>query len=339
MFKKNPTSQKLLLALALVGLAIPLAGCSATPSAPVVPATQPAQTTFSTPDQAVSAFVDALRSNDTAALASILGPGSQRVIFSGDAVADQHNVQDFLRLYDQKHTLAAADNGAMSLTVGSNAWPFPIPLVTDGTAWRFDTPAGLDEILNRRIGENELTAIQTCLAVVDAQRDYAWRNPNGSDLPEYAQQFFSDPGKKNGLYWPTAPGETPSPLGPLVAEATDQGYVTSAGPSGGTQPNHGYLYRMLTSQGSSAPEGAFDYLVDGKMIGGFAIVSYPADYGNSGIMTFIVSYDGIVYQKDLGQGTKNLAESMRSFDPAQGWTPVPPPDTALTEDSKPSGGT
>jgi len=339
MLNKPPTSQATLLLLALLGLTVALAGCSATPSAPVVPATQPAQTTFSTPDQAVSAFVDALRSNDSAALALILGPGSDRVISSGDPVADQHNVQDFLRLFDQKHTLAAADNGAMSLTVGNNDWPFPIPLVTDGNAWRFDTPAGLNEILSRRIGKNELNAIQVSLAIVDAQRDYAWRNPNGSDLPEYAQQFFSDPGKKNGLYWPTAPGETPSPLGPLVAEATDQGYLPAAAPNGGPQPNHGYLYRMLTSQGPSAPEGAFDYLVDGKMIGGFAVVAYPADYGNSGIMTFIVSYEGIVYQKDLGPDTKNLAESMRAFDPAQGWTPVPSPDTAVTDDSTPTGET
>jgi hypothetical protein len=338
MTKKFPASPAILLLLALAGLA----GCSASHPAPVaapspVPeqsvATESAQATYPTADLAVADLIAALRANDSARLTSILGPGADRVLYSSDPVDDQQHEQNFLNLYDEKHALVPGDNGATILTVGASDWPFPIPLVSDGQAWRFDTQAGLDEILNRRIGTNELAAIQVCLAIVDAQRDYAWRNPTGANVPEYAQKFFSDPGRKNGLYWPTTGDEQPSPLGPLVAQATDQGYSPAPGTNLGTHPYHGYLYRILTAQGAGADGGALDYLVDGKMLGGFAIVAYPAQYGNSGVMSFIVNYDGVVYQKDLGTDTKNIADTMQAFDPGEGWAKVPPSDESLTDDS------
>jgi hypothetical protein len=338
MKKTFTTSRSILLLLAVAGLLGAVAGCTGSHSAPATPPAavpgQSAQATFTTPDLALDALVAALRTNDSAQLTSILGPGADRVLFSGDAIDDQQHEQNFLHLYDEKHALIPGENGSMVLTVGASDWPLPIPLVTDGQTWRWDTQAGLDEILSRRIGANELAAIQVCLAIVDAQRDYAWRNPTGANVPEYAQKFFSDPSQKNGLYWPTLTGEQPSPLGPLVAQATDQGYSPAPDTNLGTHPYHGYLYRILTAQGSDADEGAFDYLVDGKMIGGFAVVAYPADYGNSGIMTFIANYQGTVYQKDLGEETRTVADAMQAFDPGSGWAKVPSADASSPDDSK-----
>jgi Protein of unknown function (DUF2950) len=294
------------------------------------PETQPTadntQTSFDSPDQAVLALVDALRANDTQALGKILGPGSDDIISSGDDVADAGNRQQFLTLYDEKHSIATNNNGSRTIVVGSDDWPLPIPLTSDGHVWRFDTSAGRDEILNRRIGRNELSAIQVCMAIVDAQREYVSRNPENDDVPTYAQKFFSDPGRRNGLFWETDEGEATSPLGPLAAEAADEGY-TQPGPTttpATTHPYHGYRYRMLKSQGVHAAGGACDYVVNGKMIGGFAVVAYPADYGNSGIMTFIINHDGVVYQKDLGDDTQATADSMAAFDPDETWTKVQP---------------
>ncbi len=297
-------------------------GC--TSPAPPPPVPDNSQASFDSPDEAVAALVDALRASDMQRLAHILGPGAEDVISSGDDVADTGNRAEFLALYDQKHSIASNGIGRRTIVVGPDDWPMPIPLIIDGVKWKFDTSAGRDEILNRRIGRNELSAIQVCLAIVDAQREYVSRNPENNDKPTYAQKFFSDPGSRNGLFWKTSEGEMPSPLGPLAAEAADEGYSEpSATTTPATaHPYHGYRYRMLKSQGENATGGACDYVVDGKMIGGFAAIAYPADYGNSGIMTFIVNYDGVVYQKDLGDDTQAKAESMTAFDPDKTWTKV-----------------
>ena len=308
--------------LSLIALGSFFCGCAESPSAPTTtPTSEPAQATFDSPGQAVKTLIDALRANDSAQLMSILGPGGDQIISSGDDVADTQNRQKFLDSYDAKHQLTIDDNGSVTLDVGADDWPLPIPLVNDGGVWRFDTQAGLDEILNRRIGENELATIQVCLAIVDAQQDYVQQNPGGGDPPQYAQKFFSDPGQKNGLYWPTTDADSSSPLGPLLADAADQGY-TIPSTSGAPTPYHGYFYRMLKSQGSSAEGGACDYVVDGKMIGGFAAVAYPAQYGNSGVMTFIVNYDGTVFEKDLGADTESVAKAMTAYDPDSSWKPA-----------------
>jgi hypothetical protein len=298
-------------------------GCASSANQPVSDNTQ---ATFDTADQAVAALVDALRGNDTPHLRNILGPGSDDIISSGDDVADAENRQQFLKLYDEKHSIATNDDGSATIVVGSTDWPMPIPLTSEGHQWRFDTLAGRDEILNRRIGRNELSAIQVCLAIVDAQREYVSRNPENNDEPTYAQKFFSDPGSHNGLFWVTDQGETPSPLGPLAAAAADEGYRQPGATTmpATAHPYHGYCYRMLKSQGATAVGGARDYIVNGNMIGGFAVVAYPADYGNSGIMTFIVNHDGIVYQKDLGPGTATAADMMSMFDPDPTWAKVEP---------------
>jgi len=224
-------------------------------------------------------------------------------------------------LYDDKHELVEGSepDAPYTLLVGESSWPFPIPVVKGKSGWYFDTAEGKDEILNRRIGRNELSAIQVCLAIVDAQREYARRDPAGTGLPVYAEKFNSDPGTRNGLYWPAKEGEEKSPLGELVAKASEEGYKSARNESGEQVPYHGYHYRILTSQGQSAPGGARDYIVEGKLIGGFGVVAWPDQYGNSGIMTFITNQDGVVYQKDLGPSTPKLAESMAAFDPGEGW--------------------
>ena len=207
------------------------------------------------------------------------------------------------------------------LTVGEKDWPFPIPLVKKGDQWIFDTIAGKEEILDRRIGENELSTVQTLLAVVDAQREYARNDSNKNGIREYAQKFMSDAGKKNGLYWETKPGEEPSPLGELVAEARAEGYG-GTGSKHSRIPFHGYYFRMLKKQGRHAAGGAYDYVVKDKMIGGFAVLAYPAAYGSSGVMTFIVNHDGAVYEKNLGPNTAKTAQAMDSFDPDKTWKKV-----------------
>jgi hypothetical protein len=209
----------------------------------------------------------------------------------------------------------------VTLLAGDDEWPLPIPIVQDGSGkrWVFDTASGKDEVITRRIGRNELTVIEVCKAIGDAQREYAQREVRGDGLPEYARKFISDPGTKNGLYWPTAEGEKPSPLGEAVAEAQVAGYSTSASPTGEPRPYHGYLYRILTAQGKDAPGGAEDYVINGRLIGGFAVIAWPVDYGSSGIMTFITNYAGEVYQKDLGEETDKLAQGLTEFNPDPTW--------------------
>jgi hypothetical protein len=275
---------------------------------------------FASPEQAVKAFETALKSNDNKELVVIFGPDTKKLIYSGDPVADKQRREKFIAAYDRKNSLVQEGEKTV-LIVGEKDWPFPIPLVKKGHQWFFDTKAGEEEILNRRIGENELSTIQTMLAIVDAEREYAMRNAKGNAPPSYAEKFVSDPGKKNGLYWEPKAGEKPSPLGALVADARAQGY-TSAGVNKKPKPFHGYYFRMLKKQGKHAPGGAYDYIVGGKQIGGFAVAAYPAEYGNSGVMTFMVNHDGVVYQKDLGRDTEKIAASMKAFDPDKTWQKV-----------------
>jgi len=278
-------------------------------------AAKPIQKTFGTPEAAVEALVKALRDNDEKTLLTLFGPGSETVISSGDKVDDRERREKFVRLYGEKNRLEIAGDKKVILHLGNNDWPFPIPIVKAGDSWRFDTKQGKEEILNRRIGENELGTIQTCLAVVDAQREYASIDHDGDGLLEYAQKFKSAQGKKDGLYWEVAPGEPPSPLGPLVAQAQSEGYMKGGNPA----PYNGYFFRILTAQGKNAKGGAYNYLVKGKMIGGFAVVAYPAVYASSGVKTFIVSHEGVVYEKDLGPRTTKIAKSMKAFDPDKTW--------------------
>jgi hypothetical protein len=276
------------------------------------------QQAFTTPGEAVSALVAAAKTGDMKALVAVLGPDGEDIVSSGDPVADTQTRQKFVAAYDAKHRVALEGEDKAVIIIGPEDFPLPIPLARKNGMWRFDTVAGRQEILFRRIGKNELDAIQTCLAYVDAQNDYAAKDRTGAGMNTYAQRIVSQPGKKDGLYWPTAQGEEESPLGEFEAQATRQGYRAGAGRT----PYHGYYYKILTKQGPSAPGGAFDYIVHGKMIGGFALVAYPAEYRNSGVMTFLVNHAGTVFQKDLGPDTSRLAEQMDSFNPDQTWQKV-----------------
>jgi hypothetical protein len=273
------------------------------------------QKTFTSPEEAVKALVSAARNNDDKELLSIGGADAKDLIFSGDKVADKERRENFLAKYDEQNKLVREGNSTI-LIIGKNDWPFPIPLAKKGETWFFDTKKGKEEVLNRRIGENELYTIQTCLAIVDAQREYAMTDRDGDNLHEYAEKFASDPGKKNGLYWATKEGEEPSPLGQLLAQAKAEGY--SKGKTGPVA-YHGYYYRIIKAQGKNAPGGAYDYVIKGNMIGGFAVVASPAKYGNSGVMTFIVNHDGTVYQKNLGNNTEKIAKTMTKYDPDKTW--------------------
>jgi hypothetical protein len=282
-----------------------------------------AQESFQTTDEAVNALVGAVRVGDRAGILRVLGPAGADIVSSGDEVADAEQRQRFLAAYDAKHQVIMDGDGKATIILGQEDFPLPIPLVRKDRMWRFDTAAGRQEILYRRIGRNELDTIQACLAYVDAQNDYAEKDRTGAGADIYAQRIVSQPGKRDGLYWPASQGEDESPLGELVAQATREGYRAG----GERAPFHGYYYKIITKQGPSASGGALDYVVRGKMIGGFALVAYPAEYGNSGVMTFLVNHTGVVFQKDLGPRTEQLAERMTSFNPDQTWkivTDVPP---------------
>ena len=280
-----------------------------------------AQQQFGSPEAAAEALVAAVRSGDGDAILKVLGPDGNPIVSSGDPVADSNIRQDFVSAYDAKHAIEMEGDGTQTLILGSDDWPFPIPVVNKGGQWQFDTKAGLDEILRRRVGRNELAAIQVSLAYVQAQNEYASLDPAGLGRGVYAQRIVSRPGKKDGLYWPSAEGEELSPFGDLAAQAAAEGYKAGATPI----PYHGYYYRILTRQGETAPSGAYDYVVKGRMIGGFALVAYPAEYGNSGIMTFMVNQDGTVFQKDLGANTAKLARKIDAFSPDSTWTKVDAP--------------
>jgi hypothetical protein len=276
------------------------------------------QKQFASPEEAVKAFITAIKANDNDELLAIFGPPGKALIFSWDEDRDRAARARFEKAYDEMNQLESKDAKRVILHVGSQDWPFPIPIVKHGNSWYFNTIEGSQEILNQRIALDELGAIQVCLALVDAQKEYASRDRTGDGVLQYAQKFVSEPGKKDGLYWPAGVGEEPSPLGPLVAEAIAEGYGR---PPSADKPAcfHGYFYRILTQQGKNASGGARDYLARGKMIGGFALVAYPVEYGNSGVMTFVVNQDRVVYQKDLSKKTPQTAKAMKSFDPDKTW--------------------
>lgn len=284
------------------------------------PLAQSAQTqrTFASPEEAAAALVESLRASDRAGMLAVIGPDAASWISSGDATADRATIAQFLERYSAKNSIEKTGETA-TLTIGADGHPFAFPIVKTGDRWRFDTDAGKEELFARRIGENELNAIQTLRAIVDAQLDYASEDRNGNGTLEYAQRFVSTPGKKDGLYWRAKAGEPPSPLGSLVASASGEGYAKEKKPT----PFHGYYFQPLKGQGPDALTGDLDYVVRGRAIGGFAVVAWPARYGNNGIMTFIVNHEGTVYESDLGPKTQSLASSMKRFNPGKGWTRVP----------------
>jgi hypothetical protein len=277
------------------------------------------QKTFASAREAVDGLIAASKDNDAAALTLILGSDASSLVSSGDDIQDKKDRARFVEMYEEHHRLVPAGEGRETLVVGKSEWALPIPLVKSDGAWKFDSAEGVKELLYRRIGTNELAAIKVCDALRQAQLDYAATGHDGNDPGIYAQHFRSDPGKQNGLYWPAAEGEPESPAGPLVADASAEGYET-----GKRQPYHGYYFRILKAQGPSAPGGAKDYVVDGKMTGGFAILAYPAEYGASGVMTFLVSRRGTVFQKDLGEATAETAKAMTAYNPDSSWTRLPP---------------
>jgi hypothetical protein len=307
--------------IVLFSLAV-LTGCAAGPSE-----------SFDSPQQAADTLVSALRAHDEPQLKKILGSNYQDLVYSGDDVADKNAIKHFVTGYDQKHSLIlscddekcdssdacaqCADTAVIA--VGEDQWPMAIPILKDAKTgkWAFDPEAGHDELLSRRIGRNELETIQVCLAIVDAQKEYAARDPMKSGKPNYATRIASTPGKNDGLYWPTKPGQQPSPLGALVAKASAGGYDPASGPS----PFNGYRFRVLTSQTIPGHPGraTVNFTHPGNFVLGFAVVAYPAKYGNSGVMSFIVNQRGIVYEKDLGPDTENIASQMTTYDPANGW--------------------
>ena len=284
------------------------------------PASQAAgmpQKSFSSPEEAVKSLVAAVRANDIKEMLAILGPGSRELISSGDDVADRAGREKFLKAYDQMNTLQQESADKMVLSIGADNWPLPIPIVKKGTTWVFDIREGKQEILNRRIGRNELHIMDVLHAYVDAQHEYATKDCRGDGKVEFAQRLISTEGKRDGLYWEAKKGEEESPLGPLVARAAKEGYANAD-----LSPFHGYYFNILKGQGKHVDGGAYNYVVKGKMILGFALVAYPAEYGNSGVMTFILNQEGIIYQKDLGKDTKRRAEAMKIFDPDKSWTKV-----------------
>ncbi|MGI9246316.1 MAG: DUF2950 domain-containing protein, partial [Steroidobacteraceae bacterium] len=284
---------------------------------------QPEVASFATPEDAVKALVAALETDDTTALARLLGPGSESLLSSGDPVADKQDRAGFLASYKAKNSLAP-DGDKVTLVVGENDWPMPIPLVKHDGKWHWDGAAGADELVYRRVGANELGTIDVMRGFVSAQIEYASVGRDGDPAGIYALKLISDEGMHNGLYWAAAAGEPESPAGPFVAEAAAEGYRASKD----RQPYHGYFYRLLYAQGANANGGARDYFKDGLMTQGFALIAWPADYGSSGVQTFVINQDGVVFQKDLGEDTATAVESIKLFDPDGAWTAIVPPAEA-----------
>jgi Protein of unknown function (DUF2950) len=304
--------------IVLVALATIIAcsgGCQKSEQTPSGPKT------FSSPDAAASAVYEAAKTGDGNALLAIFGPDATELIFSGDPVQDKAARDKFAAGFDQMHRWGKLTNGGMVLNVGAENYPFPFPLLRNSSGqWFFDSRAAKEEILVRRIGDDELAAIDVLNAMADAQSEYFSQTHDGSNIHQYAQKFISDEGKQNGLYWKAAENQPESPLGPLAANASAEGY--GGNPQQAPQPFHGYLYRILTKQGEHAHGGAKNYIVNGKMIRGFAILAYPAEYRNSGVMTLIINQDGTMFQKDLGEKTADIAKTMNEFNPDDTWNPV-----------------
>jgi hypothetical protein len=282
-------------------------------------AQQPGQKTFASPEEAAQALFAAVQAGDQAAILDIFGPSGKDIISSGDNIQDKNTLDQFVAEYQEMHRLAQEPDGTTTLYIGAENWPVPLPLVNSNGVWHFDTVTAQKEILFRRIGHNEFGAIDVCYALVNAQNDY-YSQPRDGKAQQYAQVFVSDEGSHNGLFWKTAEGEPPSPIGPLVADAAGQDYRKPQGEE--PSPFHGYYYRILTGQGKMAPGGAKSYIVNGEMTGGFAILAYPAEYRSSGVMTFIVNQTGVIYQKDLGAKTSDIANSMKEYAPDKSWARV-----------------
>jgi hypothetical protein len=312
--------------IVIIAAAALLAGCARnqTPAASAPPSPEAAQgphTSFATPEEAADALAAALRNGDAKALGELLGPGTTDLLSSGDPVEDTSERTAFVAAYDAAHSLVAGDKDNLALLVGQDRWPLPIPLVQHDGRWSFDGAAGIQEILLRRIGANELRTINVMRNYVGAQSDYAAHGHDGLPAGLYATKLNSSPGKQDGLYWETPAGKPTSPAGPFLAAAAAEGYGEKVT---GAAPYHGYLYRRLDSQGADAPGGAIDYTVDGKLAKGYALLAYPSNYGSSGIMSFIVSQDGVVWQKDLGEDTAKAAQAITQFNPDTSWTPLAP---------------
>lgn len=303
-------------------LALALA-CTLAPAADApkhaAPAARPAtaqQATFATPDEGFEALIAALRKADFKAVDRLLGPGHQRITDSGDSAADREAAKHFVAQYDAKHAIRLDGDAKALLSVGDTDWPMPIPLVRQAAGWAFDADAGEEELIARRIGRNELDAMQVCLAFVDMQIEYASVDRDANGLLEYARRLVSTPGKHDGLYWTTAAGEPPSPAGPRLAAANVQPRAGKSTP----KPFHGYYFRILTAQGAHAPGGKRDYIAGGRLIGGVALLAWPASYLASGVKTFTCNLDGVIYERDFGPDTPSAVRKIDAFDPGPGWS-------------------
>jgi hypothetical protein len=306
--RRNPLERGRGLMLAtLLALGMGLAAQRAAADAPKV---------FPTPEAAAQALIDTAKTGDTPAVLAILGSAAKDLVSSGDEVQDQEAAKRFATLAQQMMQVEKTGEDVEIMSIGAEEWPFPIPIVRTGSGWAFDTLAGKQELLNRRIGANELDAIEVCRAYVNAQRAYLGETHDGTGVIKYAERVISSPGKHDGLYWPAVNGEEASPLGPLIADAEEEGYNKKGA------PYHGYYYRILTAQGKDAPGGAYSYVINGNMVAGFALVAYPAQYGSSGVMTFIVNQEGVVYQKDLGLKTDAIAKAIKTYNPDPSWQKV-----------------
>ncbi len=285
-------------------------------------AAQPSQQVFSSPEDALKELAAAVKAKDKTALTRIFGPSGEE-LRATDEVQAAAEFEEFSKLLAMKTSLVKENESKVLLYIGNENWPFPIPLIKTNNQWIFDTEAGKEEILNRRIGENELTAILVCRSYVKAQREYVLKDWDGDGILAYAQKLRSDPSKKNGLFWRRVPGEPVSPFGELVAQARMEGYRKEKSLfKEESVPFHGYYFNILTKQGKHAPGGKYSYIVNGNMVGGFALVAFPADWGKSGVMTFIVNQQGKVYQKNLGEETLKAASHMEVYDPDETWTLV-----------------
>jgi hypothetical protein len=324
---ETSTMPRTLRLMAAIVVAAAVASATAWAQAPATPGAAPAkskrpqieQRTFASADEASAALAEAMRTDDAKRVFAVLGPGSGKLIYTGDKVADQRLRDRFVAAWEKAHKFDSTNPARLTLLLGENDYPFPFPLVQDGSTWKFDAKAGAEEIVDRRIGRNELAAIQVCLAYVDAQREYALKDRDGDGLLAYAEKLVSSPGTHDGLYWPVKEGEPPSPFGPLMAQASGKGY---GGPNDEAKAYHGYRYRILTAQGPDASGGAYSYMAKGKMIGGFALVAWPARWGASGVMSFICNQDGVVYQKNLGRDSATVTLGMTRYNPDTSWTKV-----------------
>ncbi len=281
-----------------------------------VSAQEARQKAFGSPEEAMKAFADAAQAGDTKGMMVILGHEGEDIVSSGDEVADKNAQERFVKAYQEKVDYVKEKEDRVSIIIGNDYWPFPIPIVKKGEGWVFDTKAGREEVLSRRIGRNELNAIQVCEAYVEAQREYASTDRERDGIIQYGQKVWSDPYRRNGLYWEAGEGEIPSPMGPFIAQAVGEGYAKKGDKP---IPYYGYYFKILKGQGPNAPGGAYRYVINGHMVAGFALVAWPAEYNVSGIMTFIVNQNGIVYQKDLGPKTEAVAKSMTLYNPDRTW--------------------